>query len=58
MKCGQVLVSLRFMMLFFYLTELSLVKFQDVSAGGDLKTINIALWGGFHPGSYLVTIKW
>lgn len=39
-------------------TELSLVRFQEFSTSGDPKTINIALWEGLRPVSYLVTVKW
>lgn len=49
-----------FVMAFFFVcfTELSLVRFQEFSASGDPKTINIALWEGLRPVSYLVTVKW
>ena len=44
--------------IFFCFTELRWVKFQEVLASDDPKTIYIALWGGFHLVSDLVTVKW
>lgn len=46
------------MMTSFCFTELSLVALGEVSASGDPKTINTALWGGLRPVPYLATIKW
>lgn len=50
------MVEFSFVIEFFFLcfTELSLAIFQEGSASGSPKTINIALWGGLHP----VPVMW
>lgn len=58
--CPEIFVEFSFTIVFFFLclAELGLVIFQEGSACGSPKTINTALWGGLHPGPYLVIVKW
>lgn len=58
--CPEISVEFSFVIEFFFLcfTELSLAIFQEGSASGSPKTINIALWGGLHPVPYVVTVMW
>lgn len=56
--CPEILVEFSFVIVFVFLcfTELSLAIFQEGSASGSPKTINIALWVGPHPVPSLVPL--